>query len=802
MFLKNRQTCLCIFLFSIFLSNPIFTQDLIERTRLGITQEDSRTNTTPNELAKLIQSTNRSSNSEINLFEVGEQSRSRYAQYVDDGVLLELQRTALSNFWTSKPSTITLKIPVTEIADIELELVKVDLFTDDFVLTTSDGRSIPLGDQEGVFYRGIIKGDNQSFASVSVSRRGIRILAGDDTGNYVLGEMQEERTHILYNDLKLVESNPFTCGADALSRPTRGLQNIPERNHSRNSMTNCVPVYVECDFQTYMDIGGGTDVQAVKDYVAGLLIDVATLYTNEMIDISLSEVFVWTSADPERNLNSTSDVLEAFGERKKNDYNGRLAHWISTRDLGGGVAWLDVLCDSYFTFMADLGDGNRLHHAGPYAVSAGFSPNYNAFPNFSWDVEVFTHEMGHNLGSPHTQACVWTVNNVANTAIDGCVNTETTDGNTCTRPTPSCPTDKGTIMSYCHLLDGCGIVFSNGFGPQPGNLIRNNVNNASCTLSCVPPTCDDGIQNGDETGRDCGGSSCAPCPCFESPVTLTIKFDNFPSESSWELTNAADEIVHSGGTYGNQANGSTLVINNLALAEADGYTFTFKDSFGDGICCGEGDGEFTLSDNTGTEIFKGGDFSTTASKTFCIGMAATEDCPATETISGNVSSTTLEAANSITTTGTVNITGSVTFQAGDFILLSPGFSVAANNEFLATIDDCTMALRNEPDSNLVFAKAITNTNLSLKDMEVELAVYPNPASGFTNIAYQLAEAATVNIGVFNVNGQQVAQLINQQRQEAGPYQFQYNTKQLDQGMFYIILTTKDVVTSSKLVIID
>ena len=27
----------------------------------------------------------------------------------------------------------------------------------------------------------------------------------------------------------------------------------------------------------------------------------------------------------------------------------------------------------------------------------------------------------------------------------------------------------------------------------------------------VAPTCNDGIQNGDETGVDCGGSSCAPC---------------------------------------------------------------------------------------------------------------------------------------------------------------------------------------------------------------------------------------------------------------------------------------------------
>lgn len=37
--------------------------------------------------------------------------------------------------------------------------------------------------------------------------------------------------------------------------------------------------------------------------------------------------------------------------------------------------------------------------------------------------------------------------------------------------------------------------------------------NASCVAGrCVDPTCDDGIQNQSETGTDCGGTSCEPCP--------------------------------------------------------------------------------------------------------------------------------------------------------------------------------------------------------------------------------------------------------------------------------------------------
>ncbi|MEM6699935.1 MAG: hypothetical protein AAF599_16145, partial [Bacteroidota bacterium] len=35
---------------------------------------------------------------------------------------------------------------------------------------------------------------------------------------------------------------------------------------------------------------------------------------------------------------------------------------------------------------------------------------------------------------------------------------------------------------------------------------------------CPEPTCDDGIQNGDETGIDCGGSDCTACPTCEDGI--------------------------------------------------------------------------------------------------------------------------------------------------------------------------------------------------------------------------------------------------------------------------------------------
>ncbi len=806
-------------------ATSLFSQDLIERTQQGLSNT-STLRAAPNPLADLVQSArnSRSGFTEVELFDVGVQDQSKFARFVNDGVLLELKKSALTDFWKSKLPAVNLKIPVNEVAAIELDLVRVDIFTDDFTLITDDGRTIDGIKNQGIFYRGIVKGDVSSLASVSVFEDNVRIMIGDDDGNYIVGEMEELGEHILYNDQRMVEANPFSCGTNDNQIPSKGLRKIPTNNsRSRSSMTNCIPIYVECDFRTFQDIGSEV---LVGNYVASLVNESATLYAAESIDISLSQVKVWTSTDPYAGMNDAGDILEAFGENIKDNYNGRLAHWISTRNLGGGVAWVDVLCDTYFTFMANFGDGNKLHHAGPYAVSAGLGTSITSFPTYSWEVGVFTHEMGHNLGSNHTQACVWNNNN---TAIDGCVPSESNNGNSCSRPSPNCPTDKGTIMSYCHTLNNCGVLFSNGFGEQPGDLIRSYYNNASCVLSCVAPTCSDGIQNGDETGVDCGGSSCAicpcnldgvqngdetgidcggsscaACPCYESPLTLDITFDDWPEESSWTLKNAGGTILHQGGTYAAQADGSSLSINNLTLANASGYTFTFDDSFGDGICCSNGNGSFSLKDNAGTTIFSGGAFGASTETSFCVDDAtAGNDCPTNKVINTSISSGTESVAATITTAGTVNITGTVTFEAGSSVTLNPGFHAQSSSTFLARITACS-PLTDGAETELAF-KVDTDINQS-EDIRISndlsLAVFPNPTKNTTNIQYHLEASSEVSLSIYDMNGQEVNRLITKQYKDKGIHQMEVNANVFGAGIFYIVLVSGDAAISEKLIVIQ
>jgi hypothetical protein len=264
-------------------------------------------------------------------------------------------------------------------------------------------------------------------------------------------------------------------------------------------------------------------------------------------------------------------------------FNGDIAQLLSYK-ASGGIAYVNTLCN-----------GNP-----DYRMSfASIGSSFNTVPTYSWTVMVCTHEFGHLLGSNHTHACAWNGNN---TAIDGCYTTE----GSCSQP--PIPSNGGTIMSYCHLTSA-GINFTQGFGTQPGNVIRNKVTNASCLQACP----DDGGNNG---GGDGGGNS-----CVDNQGTLSITLDNYPGETTWNIKNANNQVLYQGGPY--NSSGATV---NVDLCLLDGcFTFNIYDSWGDGICCGYGNGSYQIVINGQTEA-SGGQFGSSNTDTFCLSGGSGPTC--------------------------------------------------------------------------------------------------------------------------------------------------------------------------------
>jgi hypothetical protein len=155
-------------------------------------------------------------------------------------------------------------------------------------------------------------------------------------------------------------------------------------------------------------------------------------------------------------------------------------------------------------------------------------------------------------------------------------------------------------------------------GIQNGDETGIDCGGSTCAPCTVDPTCTDGIQNGDETGVDCGGSSCAPCSsgCSDNEVTLAITFDNYPEETSWSLVTDGGTTVASGSYSTANADGST--VTETVCLPNDCYTFTINDAYGDGICCTYGSGSYTLTGPSGN-IASGGSFTSFEATDFCFG---------------------------------------------------------------------------------------------------------------------------------------------------------------------------------------
>jgi len=81
------------------------------------------------------------------------------------------------------------------------------------------------------------------------------------------------------------------------------------------------------------------------------------------------------------------------------------------------------------------------------------------------------------------------------------------------------------------------------------------------------------------------------------------------------------------------------------------------------------------------------------------------------------------------------------------------------------------------------------------------SIYPNPFSDNTTIEYTLQENSPVKLNVYNVYGQLLTVLADEQHQPKGNYRINFNAAQLKAGAYYYTLITKSIFESKKILII-
>lgn len=375
---------------------------------------------------------------------------------VTRGTKLKLNRSILESLYKNKPEETRIFIPI-ENEIITVRLQRKELFSKEAEIISAVSFE-KFNYTPGYYLQGKVEGETHSFVAISIFHDyagGIISYKGNNYNLAIANNRNDysDDNYVIYADKDFLAERP-KCFTKDDGAAVSVDKNIPVTG----SFTGCpLDMYFELSYTIFQNQGS---IQNAMNYFTILFNGEQALFAAEDIKVQIREIRVWTGPEPETGLANMVFMEAAFSNRIDiSGFNGDLAHLVTFADIGGGAAVLNGLCGSSFFQKT--------------AVSGNVAPNYIPYPNYSYSVEVTCHEIGHNIGSPHTHSCTW-----PGGAIDNCFAVE--DGSC---PPGPAPVTGGTVMSYCHLTS-YGINFANGFGTLPGNLIRSKIAAASCICNC------------------------------------------------------------------------------------------------------------------------------------------------------------------------------------------------------------------------------------------------------------------------------------------------------------------------------
>ena len=416
-----------------------------------------------------------------------------------------------------------------------LELERLEVFASDATITVHGltGEQV-LPAPATRYFRGKVAGDPGSrvFLAVPAAGDGIQgVITGRGTA-WVVGPSdfrgKAGAPGLMMSPVAGLTSlkNDFTCGSDLLPPPTGDfLTSSPVPSAAPNPLppmqsatagvaSFTARIAVETDFEFFQNFN---DVTEATNYVAGLIGFASTVYELEIsTSLVVQSLSLWTTSSDPWTQTSTLCSLFEFGRHWNNNNAGvsrTIAHFLSGKATGGGVAWIGVLCNGAFNVNASCpGLPASANYGGDYGYTGNIFGSFDpSSPNLVWDIYAVAHEIGHNFNSPHTH-CYGGIGGNAN-PIDGCANGEC--GSTgCHCGGNALPgalgTGSGTIMSYCHLLSGgfsnLSLTFGTGhpFGVAPervpsrmsSHVTSRASSNPSCLALVSPALLSDGFEAG------------------------------------------------------------------------------------------------------------------------------------------------------------------------------------------------------------------------------------------------------------------------------------------------------------------
>lgn len=400
-------------------------------------------------------------------------------------------------------------------ATLRLERFEVFEPTAEIVLHTASGdRRLPI--PANIYLRGRIEGEAQSRVVLSVLETGeVRGLATSTGRTWMLASAAPEgpdgpggmlQAREVDGAFELEEpGGGFRCELDDLgpaafragtgvaeedlgslldALPAPLLQGTASRlsEGPAGAFDHTAVVAIETDNELLARPPFGNNPVLAVDYIADLVAYASSIYVDELQTAwSLGYVSLWGPGltDPWVQTGTACSLID-FGRWWNNNRTGikrTVTHFLSGKSTNAGVAWVGVLCRGAFSIdAAAVASGcsppltGVSNWGGGYGYTSGIDGNFDiGNPAVVWDIQAFTHEIGHNFNSGHTHCYQNIGGNAA--AVDNCYNGQC--GSTgCFCGTQALPgpagQGSGTIMSYCHLLGGGNVSLTLGLGHPYG----------------------------------------------------------------------------------------------------------------------------------------------------------------------------------------------------------------------------------------------------------------------------------------------------------------------------------------------
>ncbi|MBI5170155.1 MAG: VCBS repeat-containing protein [Candidatus Eisenbacteria bacterium] len=395
---------------------------------------------------------------------------------------LGVDEAALAEFRSGDGGT--LELPAPDGSTLSLELARVDVLAPGATITFTDDAGSHAYTPDVVCFRGTIAGESGSWAALTLTADGALGVIETHGEQLQLAPVAASiaggrALHALSPATNLASAaSTFTCGVNESTEaeldPAGPQPRLP-RAATPNGVQIDAPrkvfaIAVDCDYELYTTFS--SNLANATAYVVSLMNVVSLIYERDLeATLNVSYLNFWSTVSDPYTQSTTGTQLPEF----RNWWNSNrsfvprsLATLLSARPLGGGIAYINQLCSGSLGYSVS-------------AIDAAYSYPTNTS---TWDATVVAHELGHNFGSYHTHSCNWQSLGYlpTNALIDSCQAGE--EG--CIAPTLHVPPDKGTIMSYCHLLAGGQTNIRLDFHPICIDYMRARINAAGCATTPAP----------------------------------------------------------------------------------------------------------------------------------------------------------------------------------------------------------------------------------------------------------------------------------------------------------------------------